>query len=84
MYYARGRGVMLSISIILIFLDHVALNVLAVNVAYCAIIFISKFLNLYADSMPCVSCVNCAVVWCLVACFALTVLTEFTVLTGLY
>ena len=59
-------------------------SMLAVNVAYCAIIFFRSFLKLYADSMPCVNCVNCAVLWCLVARFALTVLTEFTVLTGLY
>ena len=66
----------------LIVLDYVALNVPAVNVAFVVGLLSSQCLlrhymfDVFYYVICLVDCVNCAVLWCLVACF---VLTEFTV-----
>ena len=83
-----GCVVLLSVLIILIALNYVALNVLAVNVAFVVglLSLLSCLLRHYIFDVfyyvNClVDCANCAVLWCLVACF---VLTEFTVHSWLY
>ena len=72
----------MSVLIILVALNYVALNVLAVNVAFVVgLLSLLCLLRHYIfDVFYCVNCLvdcaDCAVLWCLVACF---VLVEFTV-----